>query len=408
MSEHSTGSGVPKRWERVCQLLLLAGLATFAVALATGRSERAWQAYLLNFLFWTGIAQCGVVFSAAYRVSKGQWGDAFRRMGESLSFFLPVSLALFLAMMVFGSSSIFAWATHPVEEKAVWLNVPFVTLRDSFVFLIVFGLSLAYVYYSQRPAIYAAYRQGRIPGSKLVERWIAGADASEDDRLCKVRTRTLAPVLLIAFGLGFSLIGFDLVMSLDPHWYSTLFGWYFFVGAFYTMLAFLAVAGAVFRRAWGLEHHLSANQTHDMGRLLFGFCLLTGGFFWGQWLVFWYGNLPEEIAYVIRRYYEMPFAPLAWTMTYGAFVVPLVILLSRPLKRDPRKLMALAVWILAMMWLERYVWIVPSTWSGDGAPLVIELLITAGFLGGFLWGWMSHNRRLPVAALAALSPTARH
>ena len=151
-----------------------------------------------------------------------------------------------------------------------------------------------------------------------------------------------------------------------------------------------------------------SDQSHDLGKLLFGICLLTGGFLWAQWLVFWYGNLPEEIAYVIRRYYEMPFGPLGWLMTYGAFIVPLVVLLSRPLKRNPRRLAWVALWIMAMMWLERYIWIVPSVWKGDSAPLVIELLVTAGFLGGFAWGWIAHNRRFPIAALAALPPARRH
>ena len=401
-------NGAPTRLLRVCQLLLAAGVLAFAIALAAGLAERAWQAFLLNFLFWTGIAQCGVVFAAAYQVSKGGWGDAFRRMGESLSFFLPVALALFLAMMLFGARSIFVWARAAIPEKQHWLNVPFVTLRDLLVFLAVFGLSAAYVYYSERPAMHAAAATGALPRSRLVSRWIAGAGTIEDNARCAARTRVLAPVLIVAFGIGFSLIGFDLVMSLDPAWYSTLFGWYFFVGAFYAMLAVLAIAAVLFRGAWGLEHHLTAGQSHDLGRLLFGFCLLTGGLFWAQWLVFWYGDLPEEIGYIIRRYYQMPYAPLAWTMTYGAFLAPLVILLSKSLKRKPKQLMAAAVWILAMLWLERYVWIVPSVWTGPGAPLLVELLVTAGFAGGFGWGWMAHNRRIPIAALASLPSGARH
>ena len=331
---------------------------------------------MLNFLFWTGIAQSGVVFAAAYQVSKGRWSDAFRRMGESLVFFLPVSLVLFVAMMLFGASSIFVWARTPVPDKRLWLSVPFLAARDLLVFAGLYALSAAYVYYSQQSATR--------------------------------RTRVLAPVLLIAFGLGYSLIGFDLVMSLDPNWYSTLFGWYFFVSAFYAALAVLTIAAVLFRDTWGLEQHLTADATHDMGRLLFGFCLLTGGLFWAQWLVFWYGDLPEEIAFVIRRYYQMPYAPLAWIMTYGAFIVPLVILLSKNLKRKPKLLMAVACWILVMLWLERYIWIVPSIWTGDGAPLLIEALITAGFAGGFGWGWMAHNRRIPIATLVGPPPGASH
>jgi hypothetical protein len=379
---------------RACQLLLAVGVAAFAAALALGQAERAWQAYLINFVFFTGIAECGVVLSAAYQVAKGQWSDTVRRMGESLSFFLPVSLALFLVLMLFGAADVFPWVRHPAAGKELWLSVPFLTARDFFVFLVVFGLSIAYVYYSQRPALHAAASAGSVPRSRLIDRWIAGAGTPDDDTRCAVRTRTLAPIVLIAFGAGFALIGFDLVMSLDPNWYSTLFGWYFWVSASYGAIAWLAASAPAF----GL---LDSRQSHDLGKLLFGFCLLTGGFFWAQWLVFWYGNLPEEIGYVIHRYYEMPFAPLAWTMTYGVFILPLVILLSRDLKRKPKRLMLMAVWILAMLWLERYLWIVPSLWHGSGAPLVVELLVTAGFLGGFGWGWIVHMRRIPLAGARA-------
>jgi len=381
---------------RACQVLLAVGVVSFAVALALGHSARAWQAFLLNFVFWTGIAQSGVAFAAAYQVSKAGWSDALRRMGESLAFFLPVSLALFPVMMLFGARSIFSWARTPVPSKAAWLNVPFMAARDFAVLAGLSALSALYIYYSQRPALHAA----ALPLPKWLARWTAGAGAPEDNERCARRTRTLAPALLIAFGLGYSLIGFDLVMSLDPTWYSTLFGWYFFVSAFYAMLAFLAVAAALFRTTWGLEAHLGPAESHDLGRLLFGSCLLTGGLFWAQWLVFWYGDLPEEIEYIIHRFYQAPYAPLAWTMAYGAFLVPLVVLLSKDLKRRPRRLMLAGVWILLMLWLERYIWIVPAISRGGSAPLLVEALVTLGFAGGFGWGWIAHNRRLPIAALA--------
>lgn len=399
---------IPKRWILACQTMLGIGLAAFAVSLAMGQGERAWQAYLLNFVFWTGIAQCGVIFSAGYRITKGQWSDALRRMGESLYFFLPVSFGLFLILMVFGASDIFPWSRQPYPGREKWLTVPAVTARDSLALLVVFGLSLAYIFFSQRSAVHTAFSMGMIRRSRVVDRWLAGAGTPEDARRCEDRSCTLAPVLVIAFALGFSLLAFDLVMSLDPVWYNTLFGWYYYVGSFYAMLAVLVIASALFRGHWGLDVHLRPEQTHDLGRLLFGICLLTGGFFWAQWLVFWYGNLPEEIAWVIPRFYRFPFAPAGWLMTYGAFIVPLVVLLSKPLKRNPKGLMAIAVWILAMIWLERYLWIVPAVWTGKGAPVVIELLISIGFLGGFAWGWLRHNQRFPIAALASLPAPRQH
>jgi hypothetical protein len=123
--------GVPRAWLRACQAMVAAGAITFAVALAMGQTQRAWQAYLLNFLFWTGIAQCGVIFSAAYRITKGQWCDALRRMGESMAFFLPVAVGLFLVLMVFGAS-VFPWSRQPYPGRENWLKgSPRLTMRIS-------------------------------------------------------------------------------------------------------------------------------------------------------------------------------------------------------------------------------------------------------------------------------------
>jgi len=361
---------------RISQLLTLAGVAAFVAALATGQAQRAWEALLLNWMFFTGIAQSGVAFAAAYTVCKGRWGDAYRRLGESMCFFLPISFALLVVFLLFGAARVFPWVAHPIAAKQLWLNLPFLAARDIFACAALFGLSFFFVYDSQRCG-------GR-------------------------RTAFLAPVLLIGHGLVFTLLAFDLVMSLDPHWYSTLFGWYSFVCAFYATLAALVVASVVCRGVWGLERFIGPDESHDLGRLLFGFCLLSGGLFWAQWLVFWYGNLPEEIAYVIRRYYEMPFAPCAWVMTYGGFLVPLVILLSKSLKRQPGRLMWVGVWILIMMWLERYVWIVPAVSHGPGAPIVIETLIGLGFAGAFLRCWILHNRRYPIAGVTELPAHREH
>ncbi len=401
-------SSLSRRWLLGCQVLLGAGVVAFVTALAAGQGQRAWQAYLLNFLFWTGIAQCGVVFSAAYRITRGGWSDAFRRMGESLSFFLPVSFALFLVLMLFGASSVFPWTHEPYPGRERWLTVPAVALRDSAVFLVVFGLSLAYVFFSERTAARTALSLGMLRRSRVVAFWTRGAATTENALRSEARARALAPALVVAFVVGFSLVAFDLVMSLERGWSNTMLGCYFAVGSFYAMLALLALAAALFRRNWGLETHLKPDQVHDLGRLLFGFCLLTGGLFWAQWLVFWYGNLPEEIAWVIPRFYRMPFGPLGWVAAYGAFLVPMVLLLSKSLKRRPRALMAVAAWILLALWLERYLWIVPSGWRGGGAPFVIEALVSAGFLGGFLWGWLKHLERFPISALAGLPPPRIH
>jgi len=194
----------------------------------------------------------------------------------------------------------------------------------------------------------------------------------------------LSPILALVYALVLSLIAFDLIMSLDPLWYSTLFGAYYFIGSFYSALAALVLIAGIFRIRLGLQDFIRPAHFSDLGKLLLGFCLITGDFFYSQFLVIWYGNLPEETRYVILRVRESPWEPLAWTVLIVCFDLPFLVLLSRKLKFHPRAMMVLAGVILAGMWLERFLLIVPSTWKMKNFPLgFMEVLITAGFIGLF-------------------------
>jgi hypothetical protein len=192
----------------------------------------------------------------------------------------------------------------------------------------------------------------------------------------------LSPILAILFALGFSLIGFDLVMSLSPHWYSTLFGMYFFTGAFYSSLAFLFLLTILSLKILDLGNFVGERQFHDLGKLLLGFCLVTGDFFFSQFLVIWYGNLPEETRFVITRVNSAPWKPLGWTVLILCFAFPFAILLSRKAKMKRGVMLVVCSIILIGMWLERFLLVAPSLWKGKDLPLGFpEFLITLGFLG---------------------------
>ena len=192
----------------------------------------------------------------------------------------------------------------------------------------------------------------------------------------------LAPIYGILYGVLLSLVGFDLVMSLSPHWASTLFGAYFFIGAFYVGLAAVIVLSAVGVKKLGLSVFIGDRQFHDLGKLLFGFCIVTADFFYCQFLIIWYGNMPEETRYIIERINQPPWNAVAWTVLAAAFVIPFILLLSRRLKMKVVPMAGLAALILAAMWLERFLLVAPSLSHGRELPLGwIELAVTAGFFG---------------------------
>jgi hypothetical protein len=357
-------------WALFWLALVLVGVVTFWVGISGTGSERAWQAFLVNFLFWSGLAYGSILISAALVMTKARWGRPLKRLAEAPVAFLPFSLLLF-GILFLGRHKIFPWIQKPVAEKALWLNAGFLFARDGFFLLILTLASLALVYFSVRG-------DKPVPGQ--------GAEAWKEYRsrgeAFLNRQSVLSPILGILFALGLSLLGFDLVMSLSPHWSSTLFGLYFFVGAFYSALAILMFLAVLSIRRFNMGEYIGPNQLQDLGKLLLGFCLVTGDFFFSQFLVIWYGNLPEETRFVITRVQSMPWKPLAWTVLGLCFALPFIVLLSRKAKGRGWPMLLLSGTILVGMWLERFLLVAPSLWKGPGLPLGLsEVLISLGFLG---------------------------
>jgi len=355
-------------------ILSVAGAIQFLAGIGGEQARRAWQVYLVNFVFFTGLSSGAVLFSAILTLTNAGWGRPLKRLAEGMGSFLGVSFLLFW-FLYFGREEIFPWVREPAHGKEAWLNTGFLFARDGIGLLILTALSLWILYHSVRPDRYAIPLPGSGPG-------IPGAgEQAEKSRRAQV---FLAPILAMVYALVLSLIAFDLIMSLDPHWYSTLFGAYYFIGSFYSALAALVLIAGIFRRRPGLRDFIRPGHFSDLGKLLLGFCLITGDFFYSQFLVIWYGNLPEETRYVILRVRESPWEPLAWTVLTVCFALPFIVLLSRKFKFHPRAMMALAGVILAGMWLERFLLVVPSTWKMKNFPLgFMEVLITAGFIGLF-------------------------
>ena len=166
-------------------------------------------------------------------------------------------------------------------------------------------------------------------------------------------------------------------MSLDRQWFSALIGGFVFVGNLYMGIAFLGVAAVCLHARLGYSTRVSREQLYDIGRILLGFCMLWGYLFWSQYLVIWFGDLPDETAFVAKRTVDAPWAPLSWVVLAVAFAIPFVLLLSREIKRHPAGLLTVAGIVLGGMWLERFILVTPSLWTGDHLPIgPLEILVT--------------------------------
>jgi hypothetical protein len=359
-----------KTWFFVFGMLAIVGAGVFLVGISGSQAQRAWQAYLVNFLFWSGLAFGTVLFSAILTMTNARWGRPLKRLAEAPGAFLPVAFLLFWGLF-FGREKIYPWIHENVGHKQLWLSSGFLFARDGASLLLLTIVSLALVYYSVRRDV----------------RSMAGSDeghptgASDKESTADVQ-KVLSPILGILYAVVLSLIAFDLIMSLSPHWHSTLFGAYYFVGCFYGALAALAVLSSLSTRLVGLGAFIQGDHFHDLGNLMLAFCMVTGDFFYSQFLVIWYGNLPVETRFVLSRVRESPWDRLAWAVLLICFVIPFVLLLSRRIKMNGVVMMLVGITILIGMWLERFLLVVPSIWKEGSIPLgLMELLITAGFFG---------------------------
>ena len=297
------------------------GALAFAYGVSLGDSLRAWQALLVNFLFFAGLAQAGVVLSALLHVTSARWGRSLKRTAEATAAFLPVAFVILLILLA-GIAVWAPWVHEPVEAKTPWLNIPFFVIRQLIGFALLSGLSLLYVYRSLRPDIGMLHETGERSATGLAERLIAGWRGTDVERAAGQHAQDrLAVAVLIVYSWVFTLVAFDFVMSLDPHWYSTLLGGYYFIGNLFIGLAFLAIIAAWGRERLAIVDYVGHQQLHDVGKLLFGFCILWAYMFWSQYLVIWYGDLAEETEFIYHRMHG-PWAPVAWTVFALCFVVP--------------------------------------------------------------------------------------
>jgi Ni/Fe-hydrogenase subunit HybB-like protein len=386
MANNETTALIPGPVKRTWINLFLAFTAVGAVtflALARLQPREAWQAFLANFLLFSAIAQGGLLFSTLMHTVRARWSSPLASVAEALTAFFPVSLILF-AILFIGRTHLFPWLHAELHGKEDWLNIPFLFLRDLAGLTILYGLGLAYLYHALyfrlKPALSTAEPATTGLARWLIRRWNR---KPPEEATYRQRMTVLAIAYMLAFALVLSLIGYDLVMSMDPHWYSTLFGAYSFVKAIYVGFGAIIILAALLHGDRSNDFQVAPAQFHDMGKLFFAFCLVWADFFYVQLVVIWYGNISEETSYVIQRTMLAPWNAMAWTVFGVCFIIPFVILLNRKIKTMPRAMILLCSAAIAGMWIEHFLLLRPAYTHGEPvAPLYFsDVLIMFGFLG---------------------------
>jgi hypothetical protein len=351
--------------QRGTLFLGLAGLSLCALG-ALVSPQHFLRAYLVAYNYWLGIALGCLVLLMLQYLTGGDWGILLRRVLEAGTRTLMLLAPLFVPLLL-GLHSLYEWsqpdalAAHPeLEHKHLYLNVPFFLIRA----FIYFAVWLVLTYF--------------------LNRWSDEQDhagVSEDAR----RLRVLSGPGLVLYGLTITFASIDWVMSLEPHWYSTIYPVMFAVGQALQGMAFALAVFLLLARRQPLAGLVHPEQLRDLGNLLLTFVMVWGYMSFSQFLLIWVGNLPEEIPWYLRRT-RGGWEWVALLLIIFQLGLPFFLLLSRSVKQTPHRLARVALLVLAFRFLDLVWWIEPAFLEGVSFYWVLDLAALVG-IGGIWVSW---------------------
>jgi hypothetical protein len=356
----------------VCALL---GVVACAI-LGPANPKQFFFSWLVSFLFFLSLALGALFFVLIQYASQGGWGIVLRRIGETTFATVPVMAALFLPLLL-GLNDLYSWTIPGAAEhdallrwKAPYLNVPFFLIRAA----LYFGIwsFIAVLYY----------------------RGSSGQDVTGDPRV-SARLRRLAGPAIIVLALTQTFASIDWIMSLTPHWYSTMFGVYFFAGSFVGFIALLSVVSAAMRGAGLLDTVISAEHLQDIGKFLFAFTAFWAYIAFSQFFLMWYANLPEETFWFKTRI-EGSWLPVSLLLMAGHFVAPFFYLMGRRVKRNGATLAVGGAWVLAMHFVDIYWQVMPTLHPEGFRPSALDVAALVAIGGCFVAAasWLMRRQAL--------------
>jgi hypothetical protein len=354
--------------QRLALVVGVAGLALCAVGFAANRAH-FFKAYLLAYVFWIGIALGSLAISMLHHLSGGAWGVVIRRVLEAASRTLPFMALLFLPI-AFGVHELYLWANPEavakdaiLQHKAAYLNVPFFIIRAAIYFVI--WSALAY----------------------LLSKWSLEQEQRGETGQA-LRMQRLSGLGLVLYALTILFMSVDWIMSLDPHWFSTIYGILFMGGQGLSAFAFAIAVAVLLSRTEPMSRVIAPAHLHDLGKLMLAFVMLWAYFSFSQFLIIWSANLPEEIPWYLRRW-GGGWQWVGLLLIFGHFVLPFVLLLSSDIKKSGRTLIGVALTIILMRIVDLFWNIGPlhheesfgATWLDAVAPVALGGI----WLAIFLW-----------------------
>jgi hypothetical protein len=360
----------PAALARARTIALAVGVVAIALS-AVGffsSHEQFFKSYLLAYTFWTGIALGCLALSMVHHLSGGAWGVVIRRVLEAASRTLPFMALLFVPIL-FGLHDLYLWArpdevAHDVvlQHKAPFLNVGFFVVRSAIYLVLWSGLAF------------------------FLSKW--SLDQERGERGQSLWMQRLSGGGLVVYAITVLFMSVDWIMSLDPHWFSTIYGMLFMVSQGLSALAFTIAVIVLLSRTDVMARVIAPAHLHDLGKLLLAFVMLWAYLSFSQFLIIWSANLPEEIPWYLKRW-DGAWQWVGLALIFGHFALPFVLLLSRDLKRNGRTLIVVALIVSAMRLVDLFWQIGPlhgaAHFGLHWMDLAVPLALGGVWVTLFLW-----------------------
>jgi len=340
---------------------------------------RVWANLLVNSFFFTGISVAGIFFVAVNLVGEGGWYTVLKRTPESMSTFIPIGM-LFLIIVVLagflGFHDVYKWmnpeiAAHDeiIQGKSGFLNMPFFMIRV-----------IAYA------AIWI--------GFSMVLRKLSLQNDTLDTHEHYIKQRNLAATFLVLFAVTSSTSAWDFMMSIDVHWFSTLYGWYTFSGYWVSGIAVMLVIVLHLKKN-GYLPNVNMSHIHDLGKFLFAFSIFWAYLYFSQFLLIWYANMPEEIVYYVERF-DTNYRNWILIMMVINLVLPLLVLMTRDAKRNTGLLSVMAILVVIGHYMDTFQMVMPGAVAENWGWSIPELGTLLFFAGLFTFVVMNALTKVPV------------
>jgi len=349
------------------------GLVLSAVGFMVDRHQ-FFYSYLVSFVYWTSLGVGALFFLLLHHLVGATWSIVLRRITEHVVSTLPIMLVFFIPI-IFGLHDLYHWSHEDavaedaiLQGKAGFLNAPFFIVRT----VIYFGIWTTLAF--------------------LLQRYSRKQDNGENTS--RQMLKVSAPGMIL-FAFTSTYAAYDWMMSLEPHWYSTIYGVWYFAGSLLAFLSFMVVFGLYLRKKGVLDQTIKIDHYHDIGKLMFAFTIFWAYIAFSQYFLIWYANIPEETIYYLKRW-EGSWQEVSLLLVFGHLMLPWLALIPRATKRNLNTLKAIALWLLIMHWFDMHWAIMPNHLEAGFSPTWMDAATMLGIGGIFLWYFW---RRMTAQAL---------